>query len=395
MTEILAPPVECPSCGAEIALDPTQRSALDTLVAAEAELRVGALLGERDERAAREAASAVELATARLHAEHVAALAAKDAEVDRVRSAAEVEALRAGQAARDELAELRSALERSRLEADLEARSLKERYEAQLAEREEAIERLRDLRARLSTKMVGESLEQHCEAEFERVRAMAFAGDHVTFAKDSDASSGTKGDYVFREVDPDSGAEVCSIMFEMKNEADFGTSPKKRNADHLAKLDKDRREKGCSYAVLVSTLESGSELYDAGIVDVSHLHPRMFVVRPQFFLPILALIRSASHDGAAARAELEAARAADVDITRFEEDLEAFKDAFGKNRESADRHLEGSIDRIDKVIASLNAVRDSLVTARRQVRLAGDKAADLSLRRLARGKPGVQALLEG
>lgn len=393
MSETMTTVVECPSCGAEIPLAEDQRSALDALVEARSAERTAALLSQRDARAALEAAQQVELATARLHAEHVAVLAAKDAELEAVRDGSELAVLRATGALSGELADLRAKLGRVELEAELEQRSLKERYEAQLAEREAAIERMRDLRSRLSTKLVGESLEQHCEVEFERMRAMISQGSSIEFGKDNDASSGTKGDYIFREFLV--GVETCSIMFEMKNEADEGVSVKKRNADHLAKLDKDRREKGCTYAVLVSMLEPDSELYNAGIVDVGHLYERMFVVRPQFFLPIIALIRGASADGARARVELEAARAADVDLARFEEDLEEFKAVFAKNHESSARHLASSIEQIDKTVAQLQRVRDSLVTAQRQMRLAGDKAGDVSVRRLARGKPGVQEMLGG
>ena len=268
----------------------------------------------------------------------------------------------------------------------------------QLAERDEAIERLRDMKLRLSTKMVGETLEQHCENEFERVRAMAFNDEAstVTFEKDNDARSGSKGDYVYREHDAATGAELVSIMFEMKNEQTEGelVSAKHKNVEFLAKLDKDRREKGCEYAVLVSMLEPESDLYNAGIVDVSHLFPKTFVVRPQFFLVILTLIRNSARSAAAARAELEALRGSDVDLDAFEADLEQFKTAFGKNYESSSKHLNESIDRIDKVITQLNIVRESLVTSERQMRLARDKADDVTLRKLSRGNETVQRLID-
>ena len=223
--------------------------------------------------------------------------------------------------------DLKSGLDRAKLEKDLAEKSMKERYETQIKDRDDMIERLRDMKAKLSTKMVGETLEQHCETEFNRIRATAFP--YAYFEKDNDARSGSKGDYIFRDTSED-GTEVVSIMFEMKNENDT-TATKKKNEDFLKELDRDRTEKGCEYAVLVSLLEPESELYNSGIVDVFHRYPKMYVVRPQFFIPIITLLRNAAMKSLAYKSELALVKAQNLDITRFETQLEDFKTAFGRN----------------------------------------------------------------
>ena len=250
---------------------------------------------------------------------------------------------RAVAAQESQIVDLRHSLERSALEKAHAEAALKERYEAelksreiQLKDRDDAIERLKDMKARLSTKMVGESLEQHCEIEFNRLRATAFP--HAYFEKDNDARSGSKGDYIFRESVEDD-VEVVSIMFEMKNESDT-TATKHKNEDFFKELDKDRREKGCEYAVLVTLLEPDSELYNSGIVDVSHRYPKMYVVRPQFFIPIITLLRNAAQNALAYKAEIAQMRAQNVDITNFENELDAFKSAFGKNYDLASRRFQ-------------------------------------------------------
>ncbi|MFZ1363911.1 MAG: DUF2130 domain-containing protein, partial [Brachymonas denitrificans] len=223
--------------------------------------------------------------------------------------------------------DLKSGLDRAKLEKDLAEKSMKERYETQIKDRDDMIERLRDMKAKLSTKMVGETLEQHCETEFNRIRATAFP--RAYFEKDNDARGGSKGDYIFRDTSED-GTEVVSIMFEMKNENDT-TATKKKNEDFLKELDRDRTEKGCEYAVLVSLLEPESELYNSGIVDVFHRYPKMYVVRPQFFIPIITLLRNAAMKSLAYKSELALVKAQNLDITRFETQLEDFKTAFGRN----------------------------------------------------------------
>ena len=269
----------------------------------------------------------------------------------------------------------------------LSEQSLKERYEIQLKDRDAAIERLRDMKARLSTKMVGETLEQHCETEFNRLRATVFA--RAYFEKDNDASSGSKGDFIFREQD-ESGAEIVSIMFEMKNENET-TATKKKNEDFLKELDRDRNEKKCEYAVLVSLLEPDSELYNGGIVDVSHRYPKMYVIRPQFFIPMITLLRNAALNAAQYKAELALVKAQNVDITNFENQLEAFKTAFGKNYDLASRRFQTAIDEIDKSIDHLQKTRDALLGADRNLRLANDKAQDVTIKKLTRGNPTMKA----
>ncbi len=390
--------IECPNCLMTVDIDEAQRRALDELVRSEVDSRVKLLLAEAERNAAASASQQVELALARARAEHAAVLAERDAELSALKSESALKVERAVAALMLEKAELVSALDSSRLMHEVQLSGVRERYEAQLAERDEAIERLRDMKLKLSTKMVGETLEQHCETEFEKIRALAFGGDgtSVQFGKDNDASSGSKGDYVFREHDAATGAELVSILFEMKNEQTEGdlASPKHRNVEFLSKLDKDRREKGCEYAVLVSMLEPDSELYNTGIVDVSHLFDKTYVVRPQFFVPILTLIRNSGRAAAAVRAELEAFRSSEVDLGAFEESLDRFKTAFGKNYESSSKHLLDSIERIDKTMVQLNLTREALITSERQMRLARDKADDVTLRKLAKGNETVQRLID-
>lgn len=280
-------------------------------------------------------------------------------------------------------------LERDQVEAQLrQEMTEKLGYKDQaIRDKEDEIERLRNQRTRLSVKLIGETLEQHCEMEFNRVRMMAFP--KAEFHKDNDVVDGTKGDYVFRELD-DSGVEVVSIMFDMKNEDDNSTN-RKRNEDHLKKLDKDRRDKGCEYAVLVSTLEPESELYNTGIVDVSYLYPKMYVIRPQFFLPLISLLRNAGRNAVDARRELEEIRQQNIDITGFEDALEDFKAKFGKNYETASKKFGTAIEEIDKTIDHLNKVKENLLSSERQLRIANDKAEGLTIRKLTWKNPTMKA----
>lgn len=283
--------------------------------------------------------------------------------------------------------DLKIELERSKLEKKLAESSLKDKYETQIKDREDTIERLKDMKARLSTKMVGETLEQHCETEFNRIRAMAFPTAY--FEKDNDARTGSKGDYIFRDTD-EAGTEVVSIMFEMKNESDRTTS-KIKNEDFLKELDKDRTEKKCEYAVLVSMLEPESELYNVGIVDVSHRFPKMYVVRPQFFLPIITLLRNPALNALKYKSELALVKAQNIDITNFESELETFKTGFGKNYDLASRHFQTAIDEIDKSIDHLQKTREALVGTNRNLRLANDKAQDVTIKKLTKGNPTMAA----
>jgi hypothetical protein len=279
--------------------------------------------------------------------------------------------------------ELRSNLKRATLEKQLSEKSLKDKYETQIKDRDDEIERHKDLKARLSTKMVGETLEQHCETEFNRIRATAFP--RAYFEKDNDASAGSKGDYIFRDSD-DADIEIVSIMFEMKNESDT-TATKKKNEDFLKELDKDRKEKGCEYAVLVSLLESDSELYNSGIVDVFHRYPKMYVVRPQFFLPIISLLRNASMKSLEYKAELALVKEQSVDITNFEDDLDKFKTAFSKNYSLASRKFQAAITEIDKSINHLQKTKDALLGTERNLELANNKAKEITIKKLTRRNP--------
>ena len=286
-----------------------------------------------------------------------------------------------------EIAELKSNLDKAELQSKIEAKSLKERYEVQIQDRDEQIERLRDLKAKLSTKMVGETLEQHCQIEFNKLRSTAFPNAY--FEKDNDARTGSKGDFIFRDKD-DSGTEIVSIMFEMKNETDT-TSTKHKNEDFFKELDKDRREKDCEYAIMVSLLEPDSDLYNTGIVDVSYRYPKMYVVRPQFFIPIITLLRDAAKNSLQYKNELEEERAQNIDITHFEEELDSFKSAFGRNYEIASKKFKSAVEEIDKSISHLNKIKDALLGSENQLRLANNKAQDVTIRRLTRNNETMKA----
>jgi len=286
--------------------------------------------------------------------------------------------------------ELKNGLKQVELEKQLAEKALKDKYETQIKDRDDAIERLRDMKARLSTKMVGETLEQHCETEFNRIRATAFP--RAYFEKDNDAKSGSKGDYIFRDSD-EADTEIVSIMFEMKNESDT-TATKKKNEDFLKELDKDRTEKGCEYAVLVSLLEPDSELYNTGIVDVFHRYPKMYIVRPQFFLPMITLLRNAAMKSLEYKTELALVKEQSVDITNFENDLDKFKTAFAKNYDLASRKFQTAIDEIDKSIDHLQKTKDALLGTERNLRLANDKADDVTIKKLTRGNPTMAAKFE-
>ena len=272
-------------------------------------------------------------------------------------------------------------------EFKLREQSLKDQYENKIRFKDEEIERYKDFKAKLSTKMVGETLEQHCEIEFNRLRATGF--QNAYFEKDNDAKSGSKGDYVYRDKDSE-GSEFISIMFEMKNEIDT-TSTKKKNEDFLKELDKDRREKNCEYAVLVSLLEPESELYNSGIVDVSHKYPKMYVIRPQFFIPIITLLRNAALHSLEYKRELTLVKAQNIDVSNFEAAMNDFKDKFSKNYELASRKFKTAIEEIDKTIVHLQKTKDALLSSENNLRLANNKAEDLSIKRLTKNNPTMQA----
>lgn len=346
----------------------------------------------REAKQAREAAA--QLAEAQL-AQRVQALQAeKDARIAELEAAIE-----SGEVARElavtkavstverERDELRSHLEQAEMQKQLGEQALKARYETQIKDRDDAIERLKDLKAKLSTKMVGETLEQHCETQFNHLRATAFP--NADFGKDNDASSGSKGDFIFRDRSAE-GTEIVSIMFEMKNEMDT-TATKKKNDDFLKELDKDRREKGCEYAILVSLLEPESELYNAGIVDVSWQFPKMYVIRPQFFIPMITLLRDAALNALEYKNELALVRSQHMDVTNFEAKLETFKTGFARNYELATRQFQTAIDEIDKSITHLQKTKESLLKSENNLRLANNKAQDVTVKRLTYNNPTMKA----
>lgn len=338
--------------------------------------------------------TASQLAEAKLMNELQNAAATKDteiqclkAQIDFINVAQKLAIIEAVNAVEKERNELKSGLEQAQLEKQLAEKSLKDKYETQIKDRDDAIERLRDMKARLSTKMVGETLEQHCETEFNRIRATAFPKAY--FEKDNNARAGSKGDYIFRDLD-EAGTETVSIMFEMKNESGE-TASKKKNEDFLKELDKDRNEKICEYAILVSLLEPDSELYNSGIVDVSHRYRKMYVVRPQFFIPIITLLRNAAQNSLKYKTELALVKAQNIDITNFENDLEAFKSGFDRNYGLASRKFKTAIEEIDKTIDHLQKTKDALLGSENNLRLANDKANDLTVKKLTKDNPTMAA----
>lgn len=295
---------------------------------------------------------------------------------------------------RDELA---NTLNIKEAEKQLLEKSLTEKFSAALKTKDdiikfkdEEIALRKDMKLKLSTKMLGETLEQHCETEFNKLRATGF--QKAYFEKDNDSKAGSKGDYIFREID-EAGNEIISIMFEMKNEGDE-TASKKRNEDFLKELDKDRIEKKCEYAVLVSLLEAENELYNAGIVDVSHKYLKMYVVRPQFFIPIITLLRNAAINSMKYKAELALVKNQNIDITNFEENINTFKEGFARNYELASRKFKTAIDEIDKTIDHLQKTKDALLSSENNLRLANNKAEDLTIKKLTRGNPTMIAKFE-
>lgn len=289
---------------------------------------------------------------------------------------------------------LTNELKSKELEKELLAKSLNEKFASELKTKDDII-RLKDdeialrkdMKQRLSTKMVGETLEQHCEVEFNKLRATAF--QRAYFEKDNDARSGSKGDYIYKETDED-GNEIISIMFEMKNEGDE-TATKKKNEDFFKELDKDRKEKKCEYAVLVTLLEIDNDFYNQGIVDVSHKYEKMYVIRPQFFIPIITLLRNAAMNSLQYKKELSVIRNQNIDITNFEDKINTFKEGFAKNYDLASRKFQTAIAEIDKTIIHLQKTKDALLSSENNLRLANDKAEDLTIKRLTRGNPTMKA----
>lgn len=310
--------------------------------------------------------------------------AEKELAVSEARAAAERQ--RDKLAAQVKLQEAQAAQERAALREKM-ANELAAKDEL-IKYKDEEIARVKEMKARLSTKMVGESLERHCETEFNKIRATAFP--HAYFEKDNDVVDGTKGDFVFRETDPATGEEVVSIMFEMKNENDE-TRTKHKNEDFFAKLDSDRKKKGCEYAVLCTMLEPENELYDEGIVDVSYRYEKMYVIRPQFFIPIISILRNAALSALQYKTELAEVRNQNIDITNFENSMEDFKTKFARNYDLASRKFQTAIDEIDKTIDHLQKTKEALLGSERNLRLANDKAQDLTIKKLTRKNPTMKA----
>lgn len=286
-----------------------------------------------------------------------------------------------------EITNLKNEMELAKREFELEKTNLKREHDIILKEKDTEIALYKDFKARQSTKMIGESLEQHCEYEFNNIRTTAFP--NAKFYKDTISVGGSKGDFIFKEED-EFGNEILSIMFEMKNEADT-TATKKKNEDFFKELDKDRNNKNCEYAVLVSLLESDNDLYNNGIVDVSYHYPKMYVVRPQFFIPIISLLRNASLNALKYKQELNLMKAQNIDITNFESELDTFKKAFGRNYELASRRFKEAIEGIDKTIAQLQKTKDALLSSENNLRLANDKAEDLTVKKLTKNNPTMKA----
>lgn len=289
-----------------------------------------------------------------------------------------------------EIAGLKVELKSKETESERKEKSLKEQYEEKLRDKDEQIEYYKDFKARQSTKMIGESLEQHCLTQFNAIRMTAFP--HAYFEKDNDARTGSKGDFIYRECAED-GTEFISIMFEMKNEADT-TATKHKNEDFFRELDKDRTEKGCEYAVLVSLLEIDSEFYNNGIVDVSYRYPKMYVIRPQFFIPMITLLRNAAQNALRYRQELQTVRSQQIDISHFEENMNQFKEGFGRNFRLASERFTKAIDEIDKTIKMLEKTKADLLASENNLRLANNKAEDLSIKRLTKNAPSLRAMFD-
>jgi hypothetical protein len=377
--------IKCPHCNKSFAMDEAgYADILSQVRTAEFEKD----LHERLDAAEKQKQAEIALAEAKVTEKLKEESTKKDAELAELKAKldkSDTEKKLAVQEAKSELEkerdQLKGDLEKAEMKSKLEEKALKDKLETQIKDRDGEIERLKDFKARLSTKMVGETLEQHCEIEFAKLRATGFQTAY--FEKDNDAKSGSKGDFIFKDFDNQNN-EVVSIMFEMKNESD-ATKTRKKNTDFLAELDKDRKEKNCEYAVLVSLLEPDNDLYNIGIVDYSHLYDKMYVVRPQFFIPIITLLRNAALKSMEYKAELALVRSQNIDITNFENELEDFKGKFNKNFVAASEKFKLAIKQIDDSIKDLEKVKESLLSSERQLQLANDKAQDVSIKKLTKG----------
>ncbi|WP_394280246.1 DUF2130 domain-containing protein [Microbacterium sp.] len=382
--------IRCPHCQTAFTIDEAQFADIVRQVRnAEFEAEIHVRLAAAEQAKAAEIALAVTKAAQEAQqnlSEREQRIVRLERQLSAAASEQELAVTKAVTAIQQQLTEVQGALAAQTAAGTVREVELRKAHATELALKDELIDRYKDLKAKLSVKLLGETLESHCETEFNRMRSLAFP--NAQFAKDNDASGGSKGDYIFRDA-TDDGVEYISIMFEMKNEADASVS-KKKNHDFFAKLDKDRREKGCEYAVLVSLLEEDSDLY-TGITDVSNAYPKMFVVRPQFFLPIIGLLRNAAQDTITVKSELEQVKRQNIDITGFESELDEFKAAFGKNYDLASRKFETAIKEIDASINKLQKVKEALFGSERNLRLANDKATALTVQKLTKGNPTMQA----
>ncbi len=382
--------IKCPKCGEIFQVDESGYAAIVKQVR---DHEFEKEITQRERAMAAERNSAVEIAVAKTAGEKEKELAEKSNEITRLKgelalgkSASELAVQTAVQEKEAEILRLRNQLQLTQSENALKERSMKEQYEAELKLKNEEIDYYKDFKARQSTKMVGESLEQHCENEFNKLRATGF--QNAYFEKDNDARTGSKGDFIYREKSQD-GVEFISIMFEMKNEMDT-TATKHKNEDFFKELDKDRKEKNCEYAVLVSLLEADNELYNTGIVDVSYRYEKMYVVRPQFFIPLITLLRNAALNSLKYRTELEVIKNQNIDITHFEDAMNEFKDKFSYNYNLASKKFRTAIEEIDKTIDHLQKTKDALLSSENNLRLANNKAEDLTIKRLTKNNPTMQ-----
>ena len=409
----------CPNCKTPFEVDEQGYSSLVKQVRDdqfEKELNRVELAADKDK------SSAVEKAVMELKQDSQKAISDKNLEIERLKATAEAEVIKVQSSLKNEIVELKgkienaetkkeleisekmkgvdseilklkSALDNKDLQFDLEKKNLEKNHLLDLQAKdkliemkEDEVERYKDFKQRQSTKMIGESLEQHCETQFNRLRSTAFPTAY--FEKDNDASSGSKGDYIFSEVD-ENGVELISIMFEMKNEGDE-TATKKKNEDFFKELDKDRNQKNCEYAILVSMLEADNEVYNEGIVDVSHRFDKMYVIRPQFFIPLISLLRNSARNAMTYKQELQTVRNQNIDVANFESEMDAFKDAFGRNYDIASRKFKNAVDEIDKTISHLNKVKENLLASENQLRLANNKAEDLTINKLTKNSPSLK-----
>lgn len=385
--------IKCPKCNEVFTVDESGYAALLEQVRNQEFERE---LKERENVIEGKHKSDIALAVTEANAKSEKLLLEQKAEIEKLKGALELKksnnelAIKSALQQKDaEILKLKSELDLSVKDQELTVRNLQEKHNAEIKLKEEEIDYYKDFKARQSTKMIGESLERHCEDEFNKIRMTAFPNAY--FEKDNDARTGSKGDFIFRESQD--GVEFISIMFEMKNEADT-TATKHKNEDFFKELDKDRQEKNCEYAVLVTLLEADSELYNNGIVDVSYKYDKMYVVRPQFFIPLITLLRNAALNSLKYKQELQVIREQNIDITNFENDMNDFKEKFSRNYRIASDKFKKAIEEIDKTIDHLQKTKDALLSSENNLRLANDKAEDLSIKKLTRNNPTMQAKFE-